>query len=179
MIYLSSISLPTSNAPKIMVLCFPPCLLTGAHPLHTPLHCRRLFLVGCCVNSCWSAAVQRQRCFFLFFCRSICHPQTIIRRPPHTFHRDCVSSIMIPSLLTPMFGWLLCLTKWRPPKAKTPSLSLFFEGSHFDAPSKGTSHGDHETRHRAFAVEPWGVAAPRFGGATALPMEKEGIAAGG
>jgi hypothetical protein len=83
-------------------------------------------------------------CFiFLFFCRSICHPQTIIRRPPHTFHRNRVSSIMIPSLLTPTFGWLLRLTsKRRPPKAETPSLSQFFDGSPFGAPSKGTSYGN-------------------------------------
>ncbi len=80
---------------------------------------------------------------FLFFCRSICHPQMIIRHPPHTFHRNRVSSIMISSLLTPTFGWLLCLTSERRlPKAKTPSLSLFFYGSRFGAPSKGTSRGD-------------------------------------
>ncbi len=82
---------------------------------------------------------------FLFFCRSICHPQTIIRRPPHTFRRDRVSSIMIPSPLTPTFGWLLRLTsERRPPKAETPSLSLFSDGSRFGAPSRGTSRGDRE-----------------------------------
>jgi len=69
----------------------------------------------------------------------------IIWRPPHTFRRDCVSSIMIPSLLTRTFGWLSCLmSEWWPPKAETPSLSLFFDGSHFGAPSKGTSRGDRE-----------------------------------
>jgi hypothetical protein len=82
---------------------------------------------------------------FLFFCRSICHPQTIILVPPHMFHRDRVSSMMIPSLLTPTFGWLSCLTSERwPPKAKTPSLSLIFDGSRFSAPSKRTSRGDCE-----------------------------------
>ncbi len=82
---------------------------------------------------------------FLFFCRSICHPQTIIRHPPHMFSRDCISSIMIPSPLTPTFGWLLCLTSERwPPKAKTLSLTLIFNGSRFGAPSKRTSRGDRE-----------------------------------
>jgi hypothetical protein len=99
------ISLPTSNAPKIMVSCFPPCLPTCAHPLHTPLRCGRLFLVGYCVSRCQSLAVQRQRIsFFLFFCPSIFHPQTIIRHPPHTFRRNRISSMMIPSQLTPTFG---------------------------------------------------------------------------
>ncbi len=52
---------------------------------------------------------------------------------------------MIPSLLTPTFGWLLHLMSERqPPKAETPSLSLFFDRSPFGAPSKGTSRGDHE-----------------------------------
>jgi hypothetical protein len=80
---------------------------------------------------------------FFIFCHSICHPQTIIRRPPHTFRHNRVSSMMIPSLLTLTFGWLSHLTSERlPPKAKTPSLSLIFDGSRFGAPSKGTSHSD-------------------------------------
>jgi hypothetical protein len=80
---------------------------------------------------------------FFVFCRLICHPQTIIRRPPHTFRHDRVSSLMIPSRLTPAFGWLLRLTsKRQPPKAETPSLSLIFDGSRFGAPSKRASHGN-------------------------------------
>jgi hypothetical protein len=128
-----------------MVSRFPPCLLTGAHPLHTPLHCGRLFLVGCCVSRCQSSALQRQRCIsFFIFCRSM-----IIRHPPHTFRHNCVSSMMIPSPLTLTFGWLSRLTsERRPPKAKTPSLSLIFDGSHFGAPSKKTSHGDCEPATR-------------------------------
>jgi hypothetical protein len=51
--------------------------------------------------------------------------------------------MMIPSPLTPTFGWLSRLTSERqPPKAKTPSLSLIFSGSRFGAPSKRTSRGD-------------------------------------
>jgi hypothetical protein len=129
-----------------MVSCFPLRLPTGAHPLHTPLCRGCLFLVGCCVSRCQSSAVQRQRCTsFFIFCRSICHPQMIIRHPPHTFCRDRVSSMMIPTPLTPTFSWLLRLTsKWRPPKAKTLSLSLIFDGLHFSAPSKRTGRGDRE-----------------------------------
>jgi hypothetical protein len=87
--------------------------------------------------------------FIYFFCRSICHPQTIIRRPPHTFLRNRVSSKMIPSPLTPTFGWLLRLMpERRPTKAETPSLSLIFVGSRFGAPSKRMSCGDCEPATR-------------------------------
>jgi hypothetical protein len=62
---------------------FPPRLLTSAHPLHTPLHHRHLFLVGCCVSHCQSAAVQRQQCIsFFYFFRSICHPKQLYGVPP-------------------------------------------------------------------------------------------------
>jgi hypothetical protein len=51
--------------------------------------------------------------------------------------------MMIPSPLTPTFGWLSCLTsKRRPPKAKTPSLSLIYDGLRFGAQSKRTSRGN-------------------------------------
>ncbi len=61
------------------------------------------------------------------------------------FHRDRVSSMMISSPLTPTFGWLSRSTSERwPPKAETPSLSPFFDGSRFGVPSKRTSHGDRE-----------------------------------
>ncbi len=133
-----------------MVSRFTPRLPTGAHPLHTPLCHGSLFLVGCCVSHCQLAAVQRQQCIsFFFFCRSICYPQTIIRHPPHTFHRDHLSSMMIPSPLTSTFGWLSHLTsERRPPKAKTLSLSLIFDGSHVGAPSKRTSRGNREPATR-------------------------------
>jgi hypothetical protein len=75
----------------------------------------------------------------------ICHPQTNIRRPPHTLRHDRVSSMMIPLPLTPTFGWLSRLTsERRPPKAETPSLSLIFDRLCFGAPSKRTSRGNCE-----------------------------------
>ncbi len=122
---------------------------------------------------------------FLFFCRSICHPRTIIQHPPHTFHRNCVSFIMIPSPLTPSFGWLLRLTSERwPPKAETPSLSLFFDGSCFVAPSKGTSHGNCEpaTRrllwtHGELRCQDLGVPLPYPWRERAKPLEGRVVAA--
>ncbi len=164
-----------------MVSRFSPCLPTGAHPLHTPLCGKHLFLVGCCVSRCRSAAVQRQRrvSFFYFFAAWFATPKTIIRHPPHTFRPDPVSSIMIPSPLTPTFGWLLHLTsKRQPPKAETPSLSLFIDGSRFGAPSKGTSRGDRkpttrcllwnhgESRHQDF-----GAPLPHLWRERAKPLE--------
>ncbi len=163
-----------------MVSHFPPCLPTATHPLQTTLHRGCLFLVGCCVSRCRSAAVQRQRCIsFFIFCRLICHPQTIIRHPPHTFRRNCVSSMMIPSSLTPTFGWLSRLTSERRPQGRDPIPLSNFLWVAFWCPKQEIQPWRSQTRHRALAVDPWGVVAPRFGGATALPMEREGEAAGG
>jgi hypothetical protein len=114
-----------------------------SHRVH--LSCALMFLVDCyVVIVAWGPPHATTYLIFLLFCRLICHPQTMIWRPPHTFRCNCASPIMIPPLLTPTFGWLSCFTsKRRPPKAETPSLSLFFDGSHFGAPSsKGTSRGD-------------------------------------
>ncbi len=151
----------SSLSPPLLRMPFFGCLL-----------CELLLIGGC---------LKAMVCFiFLFFCHSICHPKTIIRHPPHTFCRDCVSSIMIPSPLTPTFSWLLHLTsKQRPPKAKTPSSSLIFWWVGFWCPKQGNQPWRLQTRHQVLAVDPWGVMAPRFGGATALPMEREGKAAGG
>ena len=41
----------------LFIITLPPCLLLVSLPLHTPLCCRCLFLVGCCVNIHQSAAV--------------------------------------------------------------------------------------------------------------------------
>ena len=68
-----------------MVSRFPPCLPTGAHSLYTPLCRGHLFLVGCCVSRCWSAALQRQRCvsFFYFFAAWFATPKRLYGVPPH------------------------------------------------------------------------------------------------
>ncbi len=83
--------------------------------------------------------------FFLIFLPLNLPPPNDYMASPHTFCHNRVSSIMIPSPLTPTFGWLLRLTSKRlPHKAKTRSLSLFFNGSRFGAPCKETSCGDRE-----------------------------------
>jgi hypothetical protein len=46
-------------------------------------------------------------------------------------------------------------------------------------PKQGNQPLCAQTQHRALAMDPWGDVAPRFGGAAALPMEREGKAAGG
>jgi hypothetical protein len=68
-----------------MVSRFPPCLPTGAHPLHTPFRCGHLFLVGCCVSCCRSAAVQRQQCisYFNFLPLDLPPPNDYTASPPH------------------------------------------------------------------------------------------------
>ncbi len=126
-----------------MVLHFPPCLLTGAHPLHTPLHCGRLFSVGCCVSHCQSAAVQRQRCilYSIFFIAWVVAPNngTV---SPHVLSCRRASCQTYPLPLPPPIGWLLVtVIKRQPPKAKAPPISLFFDGSLFGAPNKGADNG--------------------------------------
>jgi hypothetical protein len=83
--------------------------------------------------------------YFFFVLPLDLPPQNNYTTSPHTFCRDRVSSMMIPSPLTLTFGWLLRLTsERRPPKAKTPSLSLIFDGLRFGAPGKRTSSSDCE-----------------------------------
>jgi hypothetical protein len=126
-----------------MVSRFPLRLPTRSHPLHTPPLLRVPVFGWLLCEPLLISSHPKATVYFIFFCRSICHPQTIIRHPPHTFRCDCISSMMIPSPLTPTFGWLLHLmSKQQPPKAETPSLSLIIDGLHFGAPSKRISHGD-------------------------------------
>jgi hypothetical protein len=89
----------------------------------------------------------------------------IIQFSPHTFCHNWVSSIMIPSLLTPTLGWLSRLTsKRRPPKAEILSLSLKFWWVAFWCPKQRNQPRRLQTHHQALAVDPWEVSAPRFGG---------------
>jgi hypothetical protein len=86
---------------------------------------------------------------------------------------------MIPSPLTPTFGWLSHLTsERRPPKAETPSLSLIFDGLHFGAPSKRTSRGDREPTtgrllwtHRESRCQDLGAPLPYLWRERAKPLE--------
>ncbi len=122
--------LPTSNAPKTMVLHFPPCLPTGAHPLHTPLRWGRLFLVGCCVSHCQLAAVQRQRCilYIIFFIAWVVAPNDGMVSP-HALSCPRASTQTYPLPLPLPIGWLLVtVIERRPPKAKAPPISLFLMG---------------------------------------------------
>jgi hypothetical protein len=62
---------------------------------------------------------------------------------PHMLPPHCASSPTSKLLQKLTLGQLLCLLmKGRPPKAWAPPLSLFLNGLHFGAPSKGTSHGN-------------------------------------
>ena len=110
-------------------IVLPPRLQLVAPPLHSPLRCCRLFLVGCCVlifNR--RPSTPRAQHISLFF-----SSLASIRRPkqwdndPQTFRPGRVSSLTPPSPLTTTFGWLLCppIKRW-PSKAKGPPISLFF-----------------------------------------------------
>ena len=118
-------------------------LLLVVHPLHSPICCGCLFLVGCCIIS----SISGQRlghgvlyCILFFVAQFSGHNNgTTFSHaipPPHTF------SLASPLLLLPTIGWLLhCIIKRRQTKAKAPSFSLFFDGACVDAPNKGTNSG--------------------------------------
>ena len=70
----------------------------------------------------------------------------------HTFLPNRSSSVGLFLSLTPSFGWLLYLPiDRRPPKAKAPIFSQFFDGVYVCTPNKGTDNGEHKTATGHFA----------------------------
>ncbi len=162
-----------------MVSCFPPHLPTGAHPLHTPLCRSHLFLVGCCVSHCQSSAVQRQRCIFIFLPLDLPPPNNYTASPPHVLPQ---SRLFYDDPLTAdtNFWLVVAFNIWTAAtQGQDPIPLSHYWRVAFWCPKQENQPRRLQTRHRALAVDPWGVAAPRFGGATALPMEREGNATGG
>ena len=124
-----------------MISCFPTPLLVRLP--HCNLSRRnRLFIVGCFMFFYDQQPSKAMTYFiYLIFLSPYSPLPNDSETLPHTFHCSCVPSPMSPALQMPTFGWLLCFpTKQLPPKAKTPSPSLFFDGLRFDAPNKGTNH---------------------------------------
>ncbi len=79
-------------------------------------------------------------CNFLFFDLP---PWNERNTPTYTLHPGRASSPSSLPLLRAAISWLLCpMTKWQLPKAKTPTLSLFFDASWFGIPTKKTSCGE-------------------------------------
>ncbi len=75
----------------------------------------------------------------------------------------------------PSFIWLLCVSlKWRPPKAKAHHPSLLFDGSCLGAPNKGKKSAERKLDGSCLMRTHGGGTAPRSGGASAIPMEREG-----
>ncbi len=138
-----------------MVLRFPPCLLTGAHALYTPLRRVRLFLVGCCVSRCWLAAIQRQWCIlYIFFSLFEFVTSNDWTPPPHTLQppRPSSTTSILPRLPTTI--WLFYLPiKWRPPKAKTQFPLYFFDVPSFRPPNRQTSHRAAKPDHGRLALD--------------------------
>ncbi len=81
--------------------------------------------------------------FSLFFSSINIPPQTTGNRPPHTFRPSLASSPTHSLTSTSSSIWLLfILIKWRPPKAKAPSLSLLFDASYFASASEQTNDSE-------------------------------------
>ena len=76
---------------------------------------------------------------------------------------------------------MFAIIKQQPPKAKALASSLFVDDACIGSPNKGTNHGaaepDRSRLEPAYSLRE--AAAPRVGGTAALPMEREGKAAGG
>jgi hypothetical protein len=118
--YFEKLLAPQSNLfsfiPSVMPMCF------------------QLVVMCVCVDQWPSKAIT------FFFLSQFVAPNDVTLSP-HTFRSGLSPSLISPPLIMPNFGWLLCPPiKWWSSKAKGPSLSLFFDGLHFSAPSKGTSH---------------------------------------
>jgi hypothetical protein len=117
---------PPTRLPPKQFNRLPPCS-PPVKPL--PLYhlsCTHVFWVDCyVVIVVWGPPKATTYLFFDLFC-TICHPQTMIRHPPHNC--GLISFLMSPPLLMLTLGWLLCfMSKRWPPKAKILSLSLLFK----------------------------------------------------
>ena len=132
----------------------PPRVPLVAPPLHTSLHCKCLFLVGCCFSNIHRRLYKATTYFCIYICSTLsslpqtmvcCHPTRSVQvaRPPnYPPHRDC-------GLLT--FSWLLrSMFKRRPPKAETLPLSLFLRGSVLAPQTKEPTMTRAQATRRAF-----------------------------
>jgi hypothetical protein len=73
-------------------------------------------------------------------------PQTMGQHPPTCYNPRVPPLQHLPYHFRQLLvGCCVALVEWRPPKAKTPSLSLFFGGLHFGTPNKGTNNGKSAT----------------------------------
>ncbi len=106
----------------------------------------------------------------LFFCCSIWQPYRGHCIPPQVPPRSLLTFHCRHQLL---FDCCVQFNKLRPPKAKAPLPSLFFDASHFAPPSKQTNSSAQALR-LVTCIWRWGAAALWFGGAAALPRRERG-----
>ena len=108
----------------------PPCFPLTAYPLHAPLRCGCLFLVGCCVLIFQLAANLRHRVFhFHYFCVAPFNVPYNGTTFPDAIHPPCSTSPYSLSLLMPTLGFLFGLPfKFLPLKTKAKPITLFLMG---------------------------------------------------
>jgi hypothetical protein len=73
-------------------------------------------------------------------------PQTMGRRPPTRYNPRAPPLQHLPYRFRQLLvGCCVALVEQQPPKAETPSLSLFFDGLCFGTPNKKTNNGESAT----------------------------------
>jgi hypothetical protein len=94
---------------------------------------------------------------------------------PHTLRPSNASSPTATVTWKPSCVWLLCvsLKRW-PPKAKAHCPSLLFNGSRLGTPNKGKKSGEHDPDGSRPTHTHRRGTAPGSGGASSIPMEREG-----
>ncbi len=94
---------------------------------------------------------------------------------PHTLCPGNASSPTSTVTWKPSCVWLLCVSlKQRPPKAKAHRPSLLFDGLCLGAPNKWKKSSEHKPDGSRPAHTHRRGTAPRSGGASAMPTEREG-----
>ncbi len=137
----------TSNALKMMVSRFPHASRLLQLPSILPSIADACFwLVVVCIFIGWRPSKAMVYFMFIYFLLLNSSPQTMGRCPPTCYNPRAPSLQHLPYCFHQLLvGCCVALVKRRPPKAKTPSLSLFFDGLRFGTPNKGTNNGKSTT----------------------------------
>ena len=142
---------PLSNLqrPQNDCIVLPLCVPLVEYPLHAPLCCGRLLLVGCCVLVCRLATNKCHHVLYFYkFCVAPFDVPNVGTLFPHALHPPRATSpdSHPPTMLT--LDWLLWFPfMFRPPKAKATPIALFFDGVCTGVSNKGTGRGTAKPDH--------------------------------
>ncbi len=170
-----------SNAPKTMEFRFP-CASRSSHLLS--------ILPFVAAASFWLVValiiIDRQpfkaAVYFIFYIfLSINSPPQMMGRCPPMRSLPSASPLYHPPYrFRRLSGWLLVVViDWRPPKAKAPPSSLFFDEARLGTPINGTGNGKSATNDRRLLQDHWERRRQDIGPWRMLPWRERAKAAGG